>query len=69
MAEVLRTLLVDGDCSVERVAEHFGCTRRRLIEDRNRPLAAVAEMLGFSAQRDGTLVQGPFRPQRHRLAR
>jgi AraC-like DNA-binding protein len=69
-------LLADGDCTVERVAEHFGCTRRtihrhlgecgtsfseildaeradlalRLIEDRSRPLAAVAEMLGFSAQ-------------------
>ena len=76
VAEVVRTLLADGDCSAERVAEHFGCTRRtihrhlaecgtsfsetldaeradlalRLIEDRNRPLTAVAEMLGFSAQ-------------------
>jgi AraC-like DNA-binding protein len=76
VAEVVRTLLTDGDCSVDRVAEHFGCTRRtihrhlaecgtsfseildaeradlalRLIEDRNRPLASVAEMLGFSAQ-------------------
>jgi AraC-like DNA-binding protein len=74
--EVVRALLTKGDCTVERVAEHFGCTRRtihrhlaecgtsfseildaeradlalRLIEDRNRPLAAVAEMLGFSAQ-------------------
>jgi AraC-like DNA-binding protein len=76
VAEVARALLADGDCSVERVAEHFGCTRRtihrhlaecgtsfseildaeradlalRLIEDRTRPLATVAEMLGFSAQ-------------------
>jgi AraC-like DNA-binding protein len=74
--EVVRALLAKGDCTVERVAEHFGCTRRtihrhlaecgtsfseildaeradlalRLIEDRERPLAAVAEMLGFSAQ-------------------
>src|SRR5262245_42702523 len=74
--EVVRALLARGDCTVERVAEHFGCTRRtihrhlaecgtsfseildaeradlalRLIEDRERPLAAVAEMLGFSAQ-------------------
>jgi AraC-like DNA-binding protein len=76
VAEVVRTLLASGGCSVDRIAEHFGCTRRtihrhlaecgtsfseildaeradlglRLIEDRNRPLAAVAEMLGFSAQ-------------------
>jgi AraC-like DNA-binding protein len=76
VTEVVRALLADGDCTVERVAEHFGCTRRtvhrhlsecgtsfsaildaeradlalRLIEDRSRPLAAVAEMLGFSAQ-------------------
>jgi AraC-like DNA-binding protein len=76
VAEVVRQLLASRDCSVERVAEHFGCTRRtihrhladcgtsfsaildaeradlalRLIEDRSRPLASVAEMLGFSAQ-------------------
>ncbi|MBI5322766.1 AraC family transcriptional regulator [Bradyrhizobium sp.] len=76
VAEVVRALLNDGDCTVERVAGHFGCTRRtihrhlaecgtsfsqvldaeradlalRLIEDRSRPLAAVAGMLGFSAQ-------------------
>ncbi|MGL6061448.1 MAG: helix-turn-helix transcriptional regulator, partial [Bradyrhizobium sp.] len=76
VAEVVRTLLADGDCSVERVAGQFGCNRRtihrhlaecgtsfseildaeradlalRLIEDRGRPLASVAEMLGFSAQ-------------------
>ncbi|MCP4617487.1 MAG: AraC family transcriptional regulator [Bradyrhizobium sp.] len=76
VAEAVRTLLDDGNCSVERVAEQFGWTRRtihrhlaecgtsfseildaeradlalRLIEDRSRPLAAVAEMLGFSAQ-------------------
>jgi len=76
VSEVVRTLLVDGDCSVERVARHFDCTRRtihrhlaecgtsfsqildderadlalRLIEGRSRPLAAVAGMLGFSAQ-------------------
>lgn len=74
--EVVRTLLNNGDCTADRVAEHFACTRRtihrhlaecgtsfseildaeradlalRLIEDRNRPLANVAEMLGFSAQ-------------------
>lgn len=76
VSEVVRTLLAAGDCSVERVAEHFGCTRRtihrhladcgtsfsdildaeradlalHLIEDRSRPLAAVSEQLGFSAQ-------------------
>lgn len=76
VTEVVRGLVADRDCSVERVAEHFACTRRtihrhlaecgtsfseildaeradlalRLIEDRNRPLASVAEMLGFSAQ-------------------
>jgi AraC-like DNA-binding protein len=76
VAEAVRTMLTAGDCSVERLAEHFGCTRRtihrhlaecgtsfselldaeradlalRLIEDRSRPLATVAEMLGFSAQ-------------------
>src|SRR5215510_15198863 len=76
VTEVVRALLADGGCSVERVAAHFACTRRtihrhlaecgtsfseildaeradlalRLIEDRNRPLADVAEMLGFSAQ-------------------
>jgi AraC-like DNA-binding protein len=76
VAEVVRALLTNGDCSVDSVAEHFGCTRRtihrhlaecgtsfseildaersdlalRLIEDRSRPLASVAEMLGFSAQ-------------------
>jgi len=76
VAEVVRALLANGNCSVERVAGHFGVTRRtihrhlaecgtsfseildaeradlalRLIEDRNRPLAAVAELLGFSAQ-------------------
>jgi AraC-like DNA-binding protein len=74
--EVVRTLLNNGDCTADRVAEHFACTRRtihrhlaecgtsfseildaeradlalRLIEDRSRPLADVAEMLGFSAQ-------------------
>jgi AraC-like DNA-binding protein len=74
--EVVRTLLNNGDCTADRVAEHFACTRRtihrhlaecgtsfseildaeradlalRLIEDRSRPLASVAEMLGFSAQ-------------------
>ena len=76
VTEVVRGLLTSGDCTAERVAEHFGCTRRtihrhlagcgtsfseildaeradlalRLIEDRSRPLATVAEMLGFSAQ-------------------
>jgi AraC-like DNA-binding protein len=74
--EVVRTLLNNGDCTADRVAVHFACTRRtihrhlaecgtsfseildaeradlalRLIEDRSRPLASVAEMLGFSAQ-------------------
>jgi AraC-like DNA-binding protein len=76
VSEVVRSLLTDGDCTVERVAGHFGCTRRtihrhladcgtsfsqildaeradlalHLIEDRSRPLAAVAQQLGFSAQ-------------------
>jgi len=76
VSEVIRALLASGDCSIERVAEHFACTRRtvhrhladcgtsfseildteradlalRLIEDRSRPLAEIAGMLGFSAQ-------------------
>ncbi len=76
VSEVVRSLFATGDCSVERVAEHFACNRRtihrhlaecgttfseildteradlalRLIEDRSRPLAGIAGMLGFSAQ-------------------
>jgi len=76
VSEVVRALLADGGCSIERVAEHFACNRRtihrhlaecgtsfseildnersdlalRLIEDRSRPLAGIAGMLGFSAQ-------------------
>lgn len=76
VSEVIRALLASGDCSVERVAEHFACTRRtihrhladcgttfskvldieradlaqRLLQDRSRPLAGIAGMLGFSAQ-------------------
>ena len=30
VAEVVRALLNDGDCTVERVAGHFGCTRRTI---------------------------------------
>ena len=30
VSEVVRTLLAGGDCSVERVAEHFACTRRTI---------------------------------------
>jgi AraC-like DNA-binding protein len=74
--EVIRSLLDSGNCTVERVAEHFSCTRRtihrhlaecgtsfseildaqradlvtRLIDDHDRPLAAIAIQLGFSAQ-------------------
>ncbi|MDE2377005.1 AraC family transcriptional regulator [Bradyrhizobium sp.] len=74
--EVVRALLASGDCTIERVAEHFACTRRtihrhlaergtsfsaildaqradlatRLIEDPGRPLLAIAQQLGFSAQ-------------------
>ena len=74
--EVVRTLLPNGKCTIEQVAEHFSCTRRtihrhladcgtsfsaildaeradlalRLVEDRSRPLAMIAGMLGFSAQ-------------------
>lgn len=76
VTELVRSLLPNGRCTVERVAEHLGCNRRtihrhlfesgtsfseildaeraalatRLIEDSNRPLAEIAEMLGFSAQ-------------------
>jgi AraC-like DNA-binding protein len=76
ISELVRTLLPDGNCTIERVAEHFGVDRRtvhrhlrergttfteildtqranlieRLIEDSNRPLAGIAELLGFSAQ-------------------
>jgi AraC-like DNA-binding protein len=74
--EVVRSLLASGECTVERVADHLGCTRRtihrrlaesgtsfsaivdaqradlvtQLIEDPDRPLAAIAKQLGFSAQ-------------------
>lgn len=74
--EVVRALLDSGNCTVERVAEHFACTRRtihrhlaeagtsfsaildtqradlvvKLIENHDRPLAAIATQLGFSAQ-------------------
>jgi len=74
--EVVRALLAHGDCTIERVAEHFTCNRRtihrhlaasdtsfsaildaqradlvtRLIEDPGRPLMAIAQQLGFSAQ-------------------
>ena len=30
VSEVVRALLAGGDCSVERVAEHFACTRRTI---------------------------------------
>jgi AraC-like DNA-binding protein len=76
IGELVRALLPDGHCTIERVAEHFGVDRRtihrhllergtsfsrildtqranlieRLIEDSNRPLAGIAELLGFSAQ-------------------
>ncbi len=76
VSDLVRTLLPNGHCTIERVAEHFGCDRRtihrhllergtsfsqildtqraglieRLIEDSNRPLADIAELLGFSAQ-------------------
>ena len=76
VSELVRTLLPEGNCTIERVAEHFGVDRRtihrhlrergttfteildtqranlieRLIEDSNRPLAGIAELLGFSAQ-------------------
>lgn len=74
--EAVRALLAGGACTVERVAEHFACTRRtihrhlagcgtsfsaiveaqradlvtELIEDSSRPLSAIAQQLGFSAQ-------------------
>jgi AraC-like DNA-binding protein len=76
ISELVRGLLPQGHCTIERVAEHFGCDRRtihrhlrergtsysqildtqranlieRLIEDSNRPLAGIAQLLGFSAQ-------------------
>jgi AraC-like DNA-binding protein len=76
VSELVRSLLPNGQCTMERVAEHLGCNRRtvhrhlfengtsfseildaqradlatRLIEDSNRPLAGIAELLGFSAQ-------------------
>lgn len=76
VSELVRALLPQGHCTIERVAEHFDCDRRtvhrhllergtsysrildtqranlieRLIEDSNRPLAGIAELLGFSAQ-------------------
>jgi AraC-like DNA-binding protein len=76
VSELVRSLLPGGQCTIERVAEHFACDRRtihrhlsdygtsfsaildaqradllmRLIEDGNRPLAGITELLGFSAQ-------------------
>jgi AraC-like DNA-binding protein len=76
VSELVRSLMPNGQCTIERVAEHLGCNRRtvhrhlsengtsfseildaqradlatRLIEDSNRPLAGIAELLGFSAQ-------------------
>jgi AraC-like DNA-binding protein len=76
VAELVRSLLPGGRCTIERVAEHLACDRRtihrhllacgtsfsavldeqrallitRLIADDDRPLAAIAEVLGFSAQ-------------------
>ena len=76
VSELVRTLLPNGHCTIERVAEHLACSRRtihrhledrgtsfseildaqraelgmQLIEDRNRPLVEIAELLGFSAQ-------------------
>jgi AraC-like DNA-binding protein len=76
VSELVRMLLPEGNCTIERVAEHFGVDRRtihrhllergttfteildtqranlieRLIGDSNRPLAGIAELLGFSAQ-------------------
>jgi len=76
VGELVRSLLSNGLCTIERVAECLACDRRtihrhlldcgtsysaildsqrtdlvlRLIEDGNRPLVGVAELLGFSAQ-------------------
>jgi AraC-like DNA-binding protein len=74
--ELVRSLLPNGRCTVDRIAEHLGCNRRtihrhliengtsfseildgqradlatRLIEDSDRPLTGIAELLGFSGQ-------------------
>ena len=76
VSELVRALLPNGDCTIERVAEHLACDRRtihrhlagrgtsfstildteradlvvRLIEDGDRPLKEMADLLGFSAQ-------------------
>jgi AraC-like DNA-binding protein len=76
VAELVRSLLPGGRCTIERVAEYLACDRRtvhrhlldcgtsfsavlneqraklvtRLIEDGDRPLVGIAELLGFSAQ-------------------
>jgi AraC-like DNA-binding protein len=76
VGELVRSLLSNGLCTIERVAECVACDRRtihrhlldcgtsysaildaqrkdlvmRMIEDGNRPLAGIAELLGFSAQ-------------------
>ncbi|MGD0848133.1 AraC family transcriptional regulator [Bradyrhizobium sp.] len=76
VGELVHSLLSNGLCTIERVAECLACDRRtihrhlldcgtsysaildaqrtdlvlRLIEDGNRPLAGIAELLGFSAQ-------------------
>jgi AraC-like DNA-binding protein len=76
VGELVRALLPDGHCTIDRIAEHLACNRRtihrhlsdcgtsfseilnaqradlvqRLIEDHKRPLAGIAQLLGFSAQ-------------------
>jgi AraC-like DNA-binding protein len=76
VSELVRSLLSNGLCTMERVAECLACDRRtihrqlldcgtsysaildaqrtdlvmRLIEDGNRPLVGITELLGFSAQ-------------------
>lgn len=66
VTEVVRGLLADGDCTVERVAEHFGCNRRGVHRHLAECGTSFSEIL--DAERDGAMVQGPLQPQRHRMA-
>ena len=61
--DVVRTLLATGDCTVERVAEHFACTRRTI----HRHLAEAGTSFSaiLDAQRSDLVIQlieDPDRP-------
>ncbi|WP_369721481.1 AraC family transcriptional regulator [Bradyrhizobium sp. LLZ17] len=61
--EVVRSLLATGDCTVERVAEHFACTRRTI--HRHLAEAGISFSAILDAQRGDLvirLIEDPDRP-------